>query len=80
VATICFLLNLYALVILARVLFSWFRVTPGTALASVYSVIYNLTEPVLGPLRRVLPPMRMGAAALDLSPIVVFLLIYIICR
>ena len=79
-ATICFLLNLYALVILARVLFSWFRVTPGSALASVYSVIYSLTEPVLGPLRRVLPPMRMGAAALDLSPIVVFLLIYIICR
>ena len=79
-ATLCFFLNLYALVILARVAFSWFRVTPDTALASVYSVIYNLTEPILGPLRRVLPPMRMGAAALDLSPIAVFVLIYIVCR
>ena len=78
--TICFILNLYVLVILARIVFSWIRVTPGTPLASVYSVIYNLTEPILGPLRRVIPPMRMGAAALDLSPIIVFVIVLLICR
>jgi len=80
VDTICFILNLYVLVILARVIFSWVRVTPGTPLASIYSVIYNLTEPILGPLRRVIPPMRMGAGALDLSPIVVFVIVLLICR
>jgi YggT family protein len=80
VDTICFILNLYVLVILARIVFSWIRVTPGTPLASIYSVIYNLTEPILGPLRRVIPPMRMGAAALDLSPIIVFVIVLLICR
>jgi YggT family protein len=76
---VCNVLSLYSLIILARVIFSWVRVRPGTGLASVYSVIYSLTEPVLGPLRRAIPPMRMGAGAIDLSPIIVFVVIAIIC-
>jgi YggT family protein len=80
VDTICLVLNLYVLVILARVIFSWVRVTPGTPVASIYSVIYNLTEPVLGPLRRAIPPMRMGAAALDLSPLIIIIGVQLICR
>jgi YggT family protein len=80
VDTICLILNLYVLVIIARVIFSWVRVTPGTPVASIYSVIYNLTEPVLGPLRRAIPPMRMGAAALDLSPLIIIIGVQLICR
>jgi YggT family protein len=80
VEAICLVLNIYVLVILARVIFSWVRVTPGTPVASIYSVIYNLTEPVLGPLRRAIPPMRMGAAALDLSPLIIIIGVQLICR
>lgn len=76
---ICTLLNLYSLLIFVRVLMSWVRVTPGTAVASIYSVVFNLTEPVLGPLRRAIPPMRLGMAALDLSPLIVLFGIRIIC-
>jgi len=76
---ICTLLGIYSWIIFARILMSWVRVEPGTGMASVYSVLYNLTEPVLGPIRSVIPPMRMGVAALDLSPILVFVLILIIC-
>jgi YggT family protein len=76
---ICTLLNLYLLVIFARILFSWIRVEPGTPVASIYSVVFNLTEPVLGPLRQVIPPVRLGMAALDLSPLIVLLVIRIIC-
>lgn len=76
---ICTLLNLYLLVIFARILFSWIRVEPGTPVASIYSVVYNLTEPVLGPLRQVIPPVRLGMAALDLSPIILLVVIRIIC-
>lgn len=78
--TICLFLNLYMLVIFARVIFSWVRVTPGTAVASLYSGIYRLTEPVLGPLRRAIPPMRLGAGALDLSPLIVIIGIQLVCR
>lgn len=76
---ICTLLNLYALVVLVRILMSWIRIEPDTPVASIYSVVFNLTEPVLGPLRRAIPPVRLGMAALDLSPIIVFVVIRIIC-
>ena len=77
---ICAALRLYVFVVIARVIFSWIRVNPGTPVASIYSVIYNLTEPVLGPLRRAIPPMRMGVAAIDLSPLIIIIGVQIICR
>ena len=58
---------------------SWVRIVPGTPVASIYSVVFNLTEPVLGPLRQAIPSVRMGVAALDLSPMIVFVVIIIIC-
>lgn len=57
---------------------SWVRVEPGTPVASIYSVLFNLTEPVLGPLRRSIPPVRLGMAALDLSPLIVVIGIQLI--
>ncbi|MET0727704.1 MAG: YggT family protein [Acidimicrobiales bacterium] len=76
---ICSILNIYLLVIFARIIFSWVRVEPGTAVASIYGVIFNLTEPVLGPLRSAIPPVRLGMAAIDLSPLIVLVVIRIIC-
>ena len=35
-------------------------------------MLYALTEPVLGPLRRAIPPVRIGGMGLDLSPLIVF--------
>jgi YggT family protein len=79
VSVICPLLSIYSLLIFVRIIMSWVRVEPGTPVASIYSVVFNLTEPVLGPLRRAIPPVRLGMAALDLSPIIVFVVINIIC-
>lgn len=70
---ICTVLQLYLLVIFARILMSWFPLTPGGAAEQVYGVLHGLTEPVLGPLRRVIPPVRLGMSALDLSPLIVFI-------
>ncbi len=53
---------------------SWFPVRPGTALASLNGVLYELTEPVLAPVRRVIPP----AGMFDLSFIVVFFFLVIL--
>ena len=65
---ICQLLNLYFIILFARVILSWFPLQPGTALASIGSVIYQITEPVMGPVRRIIPTVGM----IDISPIVVF--------
>jgi YggT family protein len=71
---VCLLIQLYMLVIFVRIIMSWFPPTPGTTYAQIFDGFVRATEPVLAPIRAVLPPMRMGAMGLDLSPIVVFLL------
>ncbi|MEY2437595.1 MAG: YggT family protein [Acidimicrobiaceae bacterium] len=68
---LCTALQLYVLLIFLRIVLSWFPVTPDTAMASVAGALIAVTEPVLGPVRRALPPVRMGGMGLDLSPIIV---------
>lgn len=63
------LLRVYELILLIRVLMSWFQPDPYNP---IVRVLYNLTEPVLKPIRDVLP--RMGM--IDLSPLVAFLLLF----
>jgi YggT family protein len=70
---VCLLIQVYLFVVLIRILMSWVPPTPGTTYQQVYDGFDRVTEPVLAPIRAVLPPVRMGAMALDLSPIVVFL-------
>jgi YggT family protein len=71
---LCAFLTVYMVVMAARAVFSWFPVRPGTALASINAVLYELTEPVLSPVRRLIPPVGM----LDLSFLVVFFFLIIL--
>lgn len=70
---VCLLLNLYLLAVFARIILSWFPISPDSPMAPLFSFLYNVTEPVLGPIRRLLPPIGMGGMGLDLSPIIVVL-------
>ncbi len=83
-AILSLLLTLYWLILLARIILDFvIGVTGGRGLsgmAIVYGIIYDLTEPVLRPIRRLIPPLRVGAVALDLSPILVFLMIAVLQR
>lgn len=69
---ICFLLQLYLLVLIGRIVLSWFPVSGTGVMAGVQRFLYAVTEPVLAPLRSLLPPVRFGAVGIDLSPIIVF--------
>ena len=75
---LCRLLQAYFLLLIGRVVLSWFPISPGSGLASVFSIVYAITEPVLGPIRRVIPPIGMGGMGLDLSPIIVFMLVIVL--
>jgi YggT family protein len=55
------LINIFLIAILIQVIMSW--VNPGSYNPAV-SLLYSLTEPILRPARRVLPPI----SGLDLSP------------
>lgn len=61
------ILQIYQFIILVRVLLSWI---PNIDYNNpVVKFLYDITEPVLAPIRRALPPM----SGIDLSPIIVFL-------
>lgn len=59
--------------ILIRVLLSWMPVNRSNP---IISLIYQLTEPILAPIRRLLPSL----GGLDISPIIAMLLIEIVQR
>ncbi len=65
---LCSLISVYYIVLIARVILSWFPLQPGTPMASIASIVYQLTEPIMGPVRRIIPSIGM----IDISPIVVF--------
>ncbi|MGE3619330.1 MAG: YggT family protein [Acidimicrobiia bacterium] len=75
---VCWLLGLYSLVFFVRMLMSWVPITPGTGMEQVHNALVAVTEPLLRPVRRVVPPARVGMMALDLSPIIVVIGIYLV--
>ncbi len=77
-AIICLLLQLFTLVLFARMVLSWFPVPGDGAMGSINRALLTVTEPVLAPVRSVVPPVRTGAMAFDLSPIIVFVAIIVV--
>jgi YggT family protein len=71
VVIICNLIGLYVLIIFVRIVLSWFPIDPDGPIATFHGLLHLLTEPILGPLRRVLPSVPIGQIRLDLSPIIV---------
>ena len=71
-SVLCLLLQIYSLLILVRVVFSWFPISPHGTGATLAGFLSFATDPLLRPLRKVLPQIRFGSALMDLSPIVAF--------
>ena len=61
----------YLVLIFIRILISWIpRMPYNRYLAAVLQFVSDVTDPYLNLFRRILPPVRMGPGALDLSPII----------
>ncbi len=73
---ICLLLRLTYYVLIIWIILSYVvafgRLPWGHPVRRVYDAIASVVNPVLMPIRRALPPLRMGGMALDLSPLVLF--------
>jgi YggT family protein len=78
VAIVCLIIQFWLLAVFVRIVLSWFPATDGGALASLSNALRRVTDPVLEPVRRMLPPVRMGSMGLDLSPMVVLLVGYLL--
>ena len=76
---LCTLVNVYIFIIFGRIILSWFPRSTGV-LGTIGDVFYGLTEPVLGPVRRLMPMITVGGMGLDLSPIIVLLVLQIVVK
>jgi len=74
------ILNLFLFVLVIRVVLSYIPASPGSALVPITRFFEMITEPVLRPVRHFVPPLRVGGAAVDLSPIIVWVAILILSR
>ena len=70
---LCDLVTVFMVVVFLRVILSWFPPPRGGA-ATFYRILLDLTEPVLAPLRRMIPPIGM----LDLSVTVLLVFLFIV--
>ena len=75
VGFVSWILELYSYVIIAAALITWVSPDPRNP---VVVFLRRATEPVLEPVRRLLPPWR--TAGLDLSPVIVLIAIQFVQR
>lgn len=79
--TIDMALNLYTWIIIASAVFSWlyaFNVinSSNRFVASIGEFLYKVTEPVLRPIRNILPQL----SGIDISPVILLFIIFFIRR
>ena len=69
ISLICLALQLFVILIFVRIILRWFPAREGLFM-TVQQCVFSATVWAMGPLRRMIPPVRLGAAAMDLSPLV----------
>ncbi|HEX5903245.1 MAG TPA: YggT family protein [Actinomycetota bacterium] len=80
---LCLLLTVYWIILFIRVLVSWaylFGLRPPISgpFRTVLDLLEDVTEPVLRPLRALVPPIRAGGVGLDLSIIIAFVILLVL--
>lgn len=73
---VCILLQLFVIAVFVRIVLSWFSPQPGGAAAAIEGFLRTVTDPVLEPVRRIMP--RTGM--IDFSPLVVLLVVQLLQR
>jgi YggT family protein len=66
--------QIYVLILVVRALLSWFPYREDSPVNPLRRVVFTLTEPVLAPFRRIIPPVGM----FDLSFLVAFIVVELI--
>lgn len=73
------LIIVYVVLIFIRVIASWFRTIPYNRFLSAFlRFVEDVTNPYLNLFRRFIPPIRLGPAALDLTPIIATFVLIIV--
>ena len=78
-----FVLFLYIILLLARLVAEWVQVfarswTPRGPLLVVLEIIYSATDPPINFVRRFVPPLRIGSVAIDVAFLIVLVFVYVL--
>ncbi|HEX7350114.1 YggT family protein [Brachybacterium sp.] len=76
---------LYLILLVARLVLEWIQsyareYRPAGLVLVLFEVVYTLTDPPVKGLRRLIPPLRLGAVSLDLSLMILLLVGWILMR
>lgn len=80
ISILCSLVNLFIIAILVRMVLSWFPSSSDGFVGQLTRFLNMVTEPVLGPIRRLVPPVRIGTVGLDLSVMIVVFVLPLLMR
>ena len=72
---VCLLLQVFSAFLFARVILEWVPVEDEHPVGRLRRVLRTITQPVLAPVRALVPPLRVGSVVVDLSPLIVILLL-----
>lgn len=80
---IALVLWLALVLLIARFVLDWVQLLarswrPSGFVAVLCEAIYTVTDPPLRLVRGVVPPIRLGGASLDLSPMILIIVIYLL--
>ena len=77
ITTVSLIFRIYSFLILVRVILSWVAVTPYRSRMDhpIVRLLYQITDPILEPLRRLIPPI---GGTLDISPVVALIILEVI--
>jgi YggT family protein len=74
---VCYALAAYVLILLLRAVFSWIPVDPQSPLQKVNTFCFRATEPILAPVRGLIPVVQLGGVGIDISFMLVFFVLII---
>jgi YggT family protein len=82
---VAILLNIFTFFLIARLVLDYVQMfarswRPTGVVLVLAEIIYSITDPALKALRRVIPPLRIGGIALDLSFLVLIVLVQVLAR
>jgi len=78
---ICAFLTVYTVILVARAVLSWFPPsTSGGGLVTLNRLLMDLTEPLIAPLRRVIPPVGMFDLSFMVAVFGLIILRQIVCE
>ena len=81
---LCILLGVYLVILLLRAIVSWVemlgRIPYSGPLRTGITVLHKLTDPLLRPIGRLVPPVRAGGMGIDLAFIILFVIVLVVQR